>query len=88
MLSVRSTEKKFSKPAFSDTIITVDTNKFVTLPTEPMLGNAYGIRLKKKREKLDKNPQSVVIASPEIQGAIAQLEECLIGIQGYLIFLV
>ena len=26
-----------------------------------MLGNAYGIRLKKKREKLDINPQSMVI---------------------------
>ena len=46
-----------------------------------MLGNAYGIRLKKKREKLDKNPQSVVIASPEMQGAIAQLGERLNGIQ-------
>jgi len=29
-----------------------------------MLGNAYGIYLKKKREKLDKNLQSVVIGSP------------------------
>jgi hypothetical protein len=29
-----------------------------------MLGNAYGTGLKKKREKLDRNPQSVVIASP------------------------
>jgi hypothetical protein len=81
VLSVRSTEKDFSRPALSDTIITVDTNKLVTLPTEPMLGNAYGIRLKKKREKLDKNPQSVVIATPEMQGAIAQLGERLNGIQ-------
>jgi hypothetical protein len=84
VLSVRSAEKEFSRPALSDTIISVGTNKFVTLPTEPMLGNAYGIRLKKKREKLDKNPQNVVIASPEMQRAIAQLGERLHGIQGYL----
>ena len=83
MLSVRSTERNFSRLALSDTIITVDTNKSFTLPTELMLGNAYGIRLKKKREKLDKNPQSVVIASPEMQGALDQLGERLNGIQEY-----
>jgi hypothetical protein len=65
VLSVRSAEKKFSRPALSYTIIIVGTNKLVTLPTELMLGNAYGIRMKKKREKLDKNPQSVVIATQE-----------------------
>jgi hypothetical protein len=32
----------------TDTMAIVDTNKLGTLPSEPMLGNVYGIRQKKK----------------------------------------